>query len=94
MDISNSYRGDRRPGATPNPARHVPGSADREYAAADGGAWGVVQLSDRAEKQNSGHDDVETLTTFVTLLIATLQALRNLRDQRVNSHLAENEAGR
>ena len=48
-------------------------------------AWGLVQLSDRADGQDYDHNDVEMLTTFVTMLTATLQALWDLRNERVNS---------
>lgn len=49
----------------------------------DGTAWGLVQLSDRADGGDYDQDDADTLRTFTGLLTITLQALWDLRNERL-----------
>lgn len=46
-------------------------------------AWGLVQLSDRADGQEYDQDDADTLAVFTGLLTETLQALWDLRNLRL-----------
>lgn len=59
----------------------------------EGTTWGLVQLSDRADEKDCDQDDADTLRTFTTLLTITLQALWDLRNERLDGDLDASAAG-